>query len=578
MSDTEQAGERATVATQQSHELSATEDASNSTTIPDTPQQDGHDESVISPLRLRAQFSSQVMNDLRQPYMNAPGELPLLWGCPSQRLLAALAMRTFLGLLAPPSEDALRDIPLEERAPPLVIEHARILLCNPPLYVPQSILRVLRNAAAGLPSWDGLPHEEIATTQLDGYYLCELMNSSLDSLLDVMNWRLQELMTNMPHSRGPLDPFRGTVPWQINDRPLRPGEPAPSFQSLDGAADAEDFVRYVQGVSARRRAEMAAGQSVDEEPNSTVRRATLHVTDHGDLATPQLQEARAETPDLGDGLWDTEYGHCRRYLENTSGHDQVGVKRSGWRELARGLRDSLATTEWFSVLEAVTNIADGVRIFDNTTTAERELLICDLAEFAGAHPGDQIVPLVFQSFLHEEEQELHREEIRARDDAYAERRARRDTARNLSTRHGFHAEWDTHQYEAVRRAREEQINRLLVDSITSADGASDPPAPGTTGPRTLLMRLGEGGDLVEIEVSGSREDSSSGQRDYRTDAEIVQDEEAAEDDIELMGLEIGINDLQGLSFSVDIEAMVEAQNKLIEEERLYGSGVDWWRQ
>ncbi|KAK4901284.1 hypothetical protein LTR27_001841 [Elasticomyces elasticus] len=506
---------------------------------------------------------------------SAPGELPLLWGDPEPEVITVV-----VGEVRPvtPDEDALSDIQPEERAPPLVIEQAQMLLHNAPSIVPESILRVLRNASAGLPSWHGMTYHEIAVAQNDVRDLAEVMNSSLNRLVHIMNWRVEEL-TGEPHPRGPLDPDRVSVAWRTNDRPPRTGEPAQVVQRLEGrATSTEDYNRFVQHVRARQGRPINRFSDSGGTSGSSEDRATLHAADDGDLATPQPQEARAETPDLGDGTWDTEYGHCRRYLETGSGHDQVGVERSGWRELARGLRDSLATTEWFSVLEAVTNIADGVRIFDNTTTAERELLVCDLADFAGAHPGDQIVPLVFQSFLREEEQELHREEVRARDDTYAERRARRDTARNSSTRHGFRTEWDTYQYEAVRRAREEQINRLLVDSITSADGASDPAAPGTTGPRTLLMRLGEGGDLVEIEVSGSPEDSSSGQRDYRTDAEIVQDEEAAEDDIELMGLDMGIDDLQGLSLSVDIEAMVEAQNELIEEDRLYGPGVDWWRQ
>ncbi|KAK5707266.1 hypothetical protein LTR17_020840 [Elasticomyces elasticus] len=479
---------------------------------------------------------------------------------------------------ATPGEGALSHIPPEERAPPLVIEHAQMLLHNPPLVVPLSILRVLRNAAAGLPSWHGMTHEEIAAAQNDVRDLSEVMNSSLNRLVHIINWRTEEL-TGEPHPRGPLDPDRLSVAWQTNDRQPRSGEPARVIRRLEGQpSDPDDYSGFMGHVRARQGLPIGRYSDFEGTAGSSVDRATLPAADDGDLPTPQLQEARAETPDLGDGVWDTEYGHCRRYLENVSGLNQVGVERSGWRELARGLRDSIATIDWFSVLEAVTNIADGVRIFDNTTTAERELLICDLAEFAGARPGDQIVPLVFQSFLHEEEQELRREEIRALDDAYAERRARRDTARNLSTRHGVRAELDTHQYEAIRQAREEQINRLVVDLITSVDGASDPGAPESTGPRPMFMRLGEGGDLVEVEVSDSLEDTSSGERGYLTDAEIIQDEEAAEDDIELMGLEMGINDLQGLRLSVDIEAMVEAHNELLLEDRLYGPGVDWWRQ
>ncbi|KAK5678137.1 hypothetical protein LTS10_009307 [Elasticomyces elasticus] len=540
-----------------------------------TSQHDGHNIYGFNSRGVRRGDQVTLVFPPHLANLNLPGELPLLWGYPEQEVITMIVGET---RPATPGEGALSHIPPEEWAPPLVVEHAQMLLHNPPSVVHLSILRVLRNAAAGLPSWHGMTQEEIAAAQNDVRDLAEVMNSSLNRLVHIMNWRIGEL-TGEPHPRGPLDPDRLSVAWQTNDRQPRSGEPARVVRRLEGQpSDPEDYSGFMEHVRARQGLPIGRYSDFGGTAGSSVDRATLHAADDGDLPTPQLQEARAETPDLGDEVWDTEYGHCRRYLENVSGLNQVGVERSGWRELARGLRDSIATTEWFSVLEAVTNIADGVRIFDNTTTAERELLICDLAEFAGAHPGDQIVPLVFQCFLREEEQEVHREEVRARDDEYAERRAWRDIARNRSTRHGVRAELDPHQYEAVRQAREEQINRLLVDLITSADRASDPPATGTTGPRTLLVRLGEGGDLVEIEVSEAPEDRSSGERGYLTDAEIVQDEEAAEDDIELMGLEIGITDLQGLSLSVDIEAMVEAQNELIEDDRLYGPGVDWWRE
>ncbi|KAK4945057.1 hypothetical protein LTR10_015735 [Elasticomyces elasticus] len=538
-----------------------------------TSQHDGHNIYGFNSQGVRR--GDQVRLVLPPRFSNTPGELPLLWGYSEQEITTMIVGET---RPATPGEEALSHIPPEERAPPLVIEHAQISLHNPPLVIPLSILRVLRNVAAGLPSWQGMTHEEIAAAQNDARDLSEVMNSSLDRLVYIMNQRMEEL-TGEPHPRGPLDPDRLSVAWQTNDRQPRSGEPARVVRRLEGLPfDLDDYGGFMEHVRARQGLPIGRYSDFGGTAGSSVDRATLHAADDGDLPTAQLQEARAEMPDQGHGVWDTEYGHCRRYLETGSGLDQVGVERLGWRELARGLRDSLATIEWFSVLEAIINIADGVRILDNTTTAEREQLICDLAEFAGAHPGDQVVPLVFQSFLREEEQEVHREEVRARDDEYAERRARRDTARSQSTRHGVRAGFDPHQYEAVVHAHEEQINRLLVDLITSADGASDPPARGTTGPRTLLMRLGEGGDLVEIEVSGSPEDSSSGQRESRTDAEIVQDEEDDEDDIELMGLEMGINDLQGLTLSVDIEAMVEAHNELLLEDRLYGPGVDWWRQ
>ncbi|KAK3620205.1 hypothetical protein LTR56_023552 [Elasticomyces elasticus] len=575
MSNTERAGERATVATQQSHDLSATGDAgNNSTTIPGIPQQNGHDESGLTLSRL--QVGDRVwLNNER--HVNAPGQLPLLWDHTEQQTRTVVAMRA---IPIASSESVLTDIPAHERAPPLVIEHAQILLHKTPAIVPLSVLQILGNTAAGLPSWFGMTSEEIAAAQNDVRDLAEVLNSSLDVLLHIMNWRTEEL-TGEPHPRGPLDPNRGTVAWQVNDRSPRGGEPVRRIGGL--ASGTDNFDEFVQEVRERQGVPVARFQDVGERAGRGAiglsyeyRLSSPHASR---TPTPQPQEeadvARIVFQEPGNELMETQYWRSRRELEAGSGLDYIEGNRADWRELARRLLNNLPANMWLEILQALTNIANGDTLFANPTSDEREDLICDLAQFAQAHPGDQSVPLVFQSFLLEEDPETHREAIRARDDAYAQRRARRDNARNVSTRRGARPTSDIERMAI--QAQEEHINELLVALITSVDGASDPDAPTTTGPRTLLMRLGEGGDLVEIEVSDPPEDGSSGQRGYRTDAEIVQDEEAAEDDIELMGLEMGINDLQGLTLSVDIEAMVEAHNELLLEDRLYGPGVDWWR-
>ncbi|KAK5722730.1 hypothetical protein LTR15_005962 [Elasticomyces elasticus] len=577
MSNTERAGERAIVATHQSSELSATEDVGNSTTVPGIPQQVRHDASIITSHRL--QIGDRVWVESER-YVNAPGRLPLLWGYTEQESRTVVAMRA---MPVAPGENVLNDIPAHERAPPLVIEHAQILLHNTPEIVPLTVSRILGNAAAGLPSWFGMTSEEIAAAQNDVRDLAEVLNSSLDVLLHIMNWRTEEL-TGEPHPRGPLDPNRGTVAWQVNDRSPRGGEPV---RRIGGPASGTDNLdEFVQEVRERQGAPVARFQDVGETAGSpgrggiglsyeyrlssphTSRTATPQPQEESDAARIAIEEPRGE-------VTESEYWRSRTELEAGSGLDYIEGDRADWPMLARRLLSNLRANEWLDISQALISIAVGDTIFATSRRDEREDLLRDLAEFARSHPGNQIVPLVFQSFLPEEDLELRREEDRAHDDAYAERRARREDARDLGIRR---AGFDTHQYEAVVQAHEEQISRFLVDLITSVDAASDPDAPDPTEPRTLLMRLGEGGDLVEMEISEIAEGSLSRQRGYRTDAELVQDDEAAEDGIELMGIEMGINDLQGLSLSVDIEAMVEAHNELLLEDRLYGPGVDWWRQ
>ncbi|KAK0957927.1 hypothetical protein LTR91_021605 [Friedmanniomyces endolithicus] len=67
-------------------------------------------------------------------------------------------------------------------------------------------------------------------------------------------------------------------------------------------------------------------------------------------------------------------------------------------------------------------------------------------------------------------------------------------------------------------------------------------------------------------------------RDYRSNAEIIQDEEDLEDEYELGGYDLGLYNLQGLALSVNVDQVLEAQEELWEEHERWCSAVDWCRE
>ncbi|KAK0939637.1 hypothetical protein LTR29_008763 [Friedmanniomyces endolithicus] len=81
-----------------------------------------------------------------------------------------------------------------------------------------------------------------------------------------------------------------------------------------------------------------------------------------------------------------------------------------------------------------------------------------------------------------------------------------------------------------------------------------------------------------INASDPAPSANTGGRDYRTDAEIIQEDEDVEDENELAGYDLGLYNLQGLALSVNLDRVLEAQEELWEEHERWCSAVDWCRE
>ncbi|KAK1812174.1 hypothetical protein LTR12_013447 [Friedmanniomyces endolithicus] len=147
------------------------------------------------------------------------------------------------------------------------------------------------------------------------------------------------------------------------------------------------------------------------------------------------------------------------------------------------------------------------------------------------------------------------------DAAYSERRRRRDRASGYSG----------HVQELGRSTDREDTH----DSDSDADLVLvDAPSRDGLGHHLQGDQVG----LTNAEARATmRINSLLGGRDYRSNAEIVQDEEDEEDECELGGYDSGLYNLQGLALSVDLDRMLEAQEELWEEHERWCSAVDWCR-
>lgn len=163
---------------------------------------------------------------------------------------------------------------MDQRAPPLIVEHAQILLHNPPEFVPDSILRVLENATAGYPSFFGMTPEDMSMVLNDAQWLYGMMNSRLDSLTRIMTWRAQELTAGSQvwALYTLLDPTRGTVAWHFDDAPTSVGPRTQAVGRLPGPY-VEDIRTYTNRIQSRQEAMAAQLQASREAPE--IRREVL---------------------------------------------------------------------------------------------------------------------------------------------------------------------------------------------------------------------------------------------------------------------------------------------------------------
>ncbi|KAK1813940.1 hypothetical protein LTR12_011689 [Friedmanniomyces endolithicus] len=148
------------------------------------------------------------------------------------------------------------------------------------------------------------------------------------------------------------------------------------------------------------------------------------------------------------------------------------------------------------------------------------------------------------------------------DAAYAERRLQRERA----------ADDSGHLQELWRSTDLEDTH----DSDSDADLVLVDP-PSRDGQVHHLQ-----GDRVELSNAQARAtmrlNSFLGGRDYRSNAEIIQDEEDLEDEYELGGYDLGLYNLQGLALSVNVDQVLAAQEELWEEHERWCSAVDWCRE
>ncbi|TKA75643.1 hypothetical protein B0A55_04991 [Friedmanniomyces simplex] len=387
---------------------------------------------------------------------NIPGELPLLWDLPEP---VSIIART-----TPPGHRVrLSRIPRAQRAPPSVIEHAQILLLDPPDIVSDSILRVLENAATGFPSHFGMTSAEIAAARNEARVLSTTLNTPLDTINTIMNWREEELNTGRPHPRDPLDPNRATVAWQVDDMPAAPGQPDVQIRRLDLAVSTEELLSTSTGV---------VGGMEDREEGDRPRFNSLLPIFH-DVTERLGEDSRVRIAEIA------ELGHEVRALRAQA--TELGEEHT-----------------------------KGQRRPENTVQ--------------GVDP----------------------------DAEYGERRLRRHQAFN------------------------EDALLVFPELRSIAEFGAD--ASSHSLPTSLTVGTIDALQGRRTQARANFHNRSPRRRDYRSDAEIIQADEDAEDEAELGGYEIGQNDLQGFGTSVDLDAMLEAQEELREEHRLWGPRVDWWHE
>ncbi|KAK0247876.1 hypothetical protein LTS09_016976 [Friedmanniomyces endolithicus] len=266
-------------------------------------------------------------------------------------------------------------------------------------------------------------------------------------------------------------------------------------------------------------------------------------------------------------------------------------ERAVWRDRAAALLDPNAhNAMWLWIVEALANVTNGR--LPSWEPDDRRDILDQIQRIRARSPQSdgfpsELMAVICQALIWEADRTISFSEVfplppesfvtidpgvpstsqvvdgNADDDAaYAQRRFRRVRAAD-----------DSEHWQELRQSADLEDT---LDSSSDADLVLVDPPP-RVGPVHHLQ--GHQSELSNAEArEAMRLNSFLGGRDYRSDAEIIQEEEDVEDENELAGYDLGLYNLQGIALSVNLDRVLEAQEELWEEHERWCSAVDWCRE